>query len=156
MPQEGDIWAGYQTSEFVFVIDGMESPGVTKISGLTEFNIEVIEQPDGGSMTVHKLAGNKVTYDTLTVERRMDGSPEDQRFKDWLEETWKLNRATQGGSNVRKDGMIIKRHRGEDVLTFAFYGAWIKSSKFSDFEAGTTNLLTQTLELEHAGLERVA
>jgi hypothetical protein len=31
----------------------------------------------------------------------------------------------------------------------------VKSSKFSDLEAGSTNLLIQTIVLEHEGLERV-
>lgn len=155
MPQVGDIWEGFQTSEFVFVIDGQESPGVTKVSGLSEGEWETIEQPDGGSVRVYKLSGNKVTFESLTIERRVDGSPEDQRFQTWFQDTFRLNRPTQGGSGVRKDGMIVKRHRGEDVLTFAFYGAWVKSSKFSDLEAGSTNLLIQTIVLEHEGLERV-
>jgi hypothetical protein len=41
------------------------------------------------------------------------------------------------------------------VITFAFYGAWIKSSKFTDLEAGATTLFKQTIVLEHEGLERV-
>lgn len=155
MPQVGDFWESYRSNEFVLVIDGQESPGVTKISGLSEGELETIEQPDGGSWHVYKIAGSTVKFESLTIERHVDGSPEDKRFQDWFQETFKLNRSTQGGSAVRKDGMIIKRHNGEDVLTFAFYGAWVKSSKFSDLEAGSTNLFTQTIVLEHEGLERV-
>jgi hypothetical protein len=51
--------------------------------------------------------------------------------------------------------MIEKRHNGEKVLTFMFTSAWIKSSKFTDLEAGSTTLLKQTIVLEHEGLERV-
>jgi hypothetical protein len=56
---------------------------------------------------------------------------------------------------VRKNGTIEKRHNGERVLTFLFKNAWIKSSKFTDLEAGSTALLKQTIVLEHEGLERV-
>jgi hypothetical protein len=56
---------------------------------------------------------------------------------------------------VRKNGLIEKRHDGQKVLTFAFYNAWIKSSKFTDLEAGSTTLFKQTIVLEHEGLERV-
>ena len=66
-----------------------------------------------------------------------------------------LNATSQGGSSVRKNGMIEKRHNGEKVMTFAFYNAWIKSSKFTDLEAGSTALLKQTIVLEHEGLEHV-
>ena len=40
------------------------------------------------------------------------------------------------------------------VLTFAFTNAWVKSSKFTDLEAGSTTLFKQTIVLEHEGLER--
>ena len=51
--------------------------------------------------------------------------------------------------------MVVKKHNGQTVLTFAFYNAWVKSSKFSDLEAGTNNPFKQTIVLEHEGLERV-
>jgi hypothetical protein len=41
-------------------------------------------------------------------------------------------------------------------MTFFVYGGWIKSSKFSDLEAGSDGFLTQTIEIEHEGLERVS
>lgn len=155
MPKVGDIWESYRTSEFVLVIDGTESPGVTKISGLSEGEIETIEQPDGGSGKVYKIASAVIKYESLTIERNVDGSPEDQRFRLWFQQTFQLNQPTQGGSGVRKNGMIVKRHNGTPVLTFAFYNAWVKSSKFSDLEAGSNNLFKQTIVLEHEGLERV-
>ncbi|MEV0248476.1 phage tail protein [Nocardia sp. NPDC050712] len=155
MPQVGDFYEGYRANEFVFVIDGKESPGVSKVSGLSEGEIDTIEQPDGGTMHVYKLAASKVKFEPLTIERRVDGSPEDKKFREWFRATFNLSARQQGGSAIRKNGMIIKRHFGEDVLTFAFYNAWVKSSKFSDLEAGSTNLLLQTIVLEHEGLERV-
>ena len=155
MPKVGDLWEGYRANEFRFVIDGTESPGVSKVSGLSEGELDTIEQPDGGPDHVYKLSATKVKFESLTVERRVDGSPEDKRFRDWFAATFKLGAPKQGGSGVRKNGLIVKRHMGQDVLTFAFYGAWVKSSKFTDLEAGSTNLLIQTIVLEHEGLERV-
>lgn len=156
MPKVGDIWESYRANEFVLVIDGRESPGVSKVGGLSEGELETVEQPDAASYKVYKLAGPKIKFESLTIERFVDGSPEDQRFKDWFQESFKLNRTDQGGSGPRRNGMIVKRHNGTDVLTFAFYGAWVKSSKFTDLEAGSTNLFKQTIVLEHEGLERVA
>lgn len=155
MPQVGDIWEGFRATEFVLVVDGTESPGVTKVSGLSEGEYETIEQPDGGSHHVYKISGTKVKFESLTVERRMDGSPEDARFRDWWRETFHLQGDKSVGSAVRKNGQIVKRHNGEDVLTFLFFNAWIKSSKFSDLEAGSDGLFMQTIVLEHEGLERV-
>jgi phage tail-like protein len=155
MPQVGDIWESYRANEFVLMVDGQESPGVSKVSGLSEGELETVEQPDGGTAKVYKLAGSKVKFESMTIERYVDGSPEDQRFKDWFADCFKLNQTEQGGSSLRRNGMIVKRHNGQDVLTFAFYGAWVKSSKFSDLEAGATGLFKQTIVLEHEGLERV-
>jgi phage tail-like protein len=155
MPQVGDIWESYRANEFVLMIDGQESPGVSKVSGLSEGELETVEQAEGGTLKVYKIAGSKVKFDSLTIERYVDGSPEDQRFKDWFQQCFKLNQTEQGGSGARRNGMIVKRHNGADVLTFAFYGAWVKSSKFTDLEAGATGLFKQTIVLEHEGLERV-
>jgi phage tail-like protein len=155
MPQVGDIWESYRANEFVLIIDGTESPGVSKVSGLSEGEIDTIEQPDGGTNHVYKIAAAKVKFEPLTIERYVDGSPEDARFRDWFRQVFNLNSSTQGGSTVRKNGMIEKRHNGQKVMTFTFQHAWIKSSKFTDLEAGSTALLKQTIVLEHEGLEHV-
>ena len=155
MPKVGDIWESFRSNEFVLMIDGTESPGVSKISGLSEGEIDTIEQPDGGTDHVYKIAASKIKFESLTIERYVDGSPEDKRFQTWFQQTFKLNQQTQGGSSVRKNGMIVKKHNGVPVLTFAFYQAWVKSSKFTDLEAGSTNAFKQTIVLEHEGLERV-
>ncbi len=155
MPKVGDFWESFRANEFVLWIDGTPSPGVTKVSGLSEGEIDTIEQPDGGSNHVYKIAASKIKFEPLTIERYVDGSPEDKRFKDWFQQTFKIDRLTQGGSSVRKNGMIQKMHDGTAVLTFAFRNAWVKSSKFTDLEAGSTNTFKQTIVLEHEGLERV-
>jgi phage tail-like protein len=155
VPQVGDFWESFRANEFVLIIDGVPSPGVSKITGLSEGEIDTIEQPDGGSNHVYKIAAAKIKFEPLTIERYVDGSPQDQRFRDWFREVFDLNSAKQGGSKIRKNGTIEKRHNGERVLTFLFKSAWIKSSKFTDLEAGSTTLLKQTIVLEHEGLERV-
>src|SRR5215831_757879 len=100
MPRVGDFYEGYRANEFVLVIDGTESPGVSKVSGLSEGELDTIEQPDGGSGHVYKLAAAKVKFESLTIERRVDGSPEDKRFRDWFRQTFRLNSLQQGGSAV--------------------------------------------------------
>lgn len=128
---------------------------MSKVSGLSEGEIDTIEQADGGTNHVFKIAATKIKFEPLTIERYVDGSPEDQRFKQWFHQTFKLSNPSAGGSAVRKNGMIIKRHNGATVLQFAFYNAWVKSSKFTDLEAGSTAPFKQTIVLEHEGLERV-
>jgi phage tail-like protein len=144
----------YRTHGFVLEIEGDRCP-VTKVTGLSEGTTDTIEQPDGGSPVVRKIASGVVKSETLTVERNMDGSPFDQLFQDWFREMFQLN-GPSGGSSVRRNGAVIKLENGQEVLRFAFYEGWVKSSKFADLEAGTTNLFKQTVEIEHNGMERVA
>ena len=144
----------YRTHGFLVEIEGTQCP-VTKVTGLNEGMTETIEQPDGGSPTVHKISSGIIKFDTLVIERNTDGSRFDGFFKDWFAEMFQLNGDTQT-SSVRRNGAIIKLENGQEVLRFAFYGAWVKSSKFSDLEAGSSGLFKQTLEIEHEGLERVS
>lgn len=155
MPLVGDIWEAYKTSEFVVVVDGVESPGFNSASGLGEGMLETSEQADGGSHRVRKVSGGTLKFDTLTLVRYVDGSPEDQRFLDWWKETFNYADGKLQGSRVRKSLQIIKKDHGVPVLTFLVFDAWIKSSKFSDLEAGSDSLMTQTIELEHEGMERI-
>lgn len=144
----------YRTHGFLVEIEGTQCP-VTKVTGLNEGMTETIEQPDGGSPTVHKISSGIIKFDTLVIERNTDGSRFDGFFKDWFAEMFQLNGDTRT-SSVRRNGAIIKLENGQEVLRFAFYGAWVKSSKFSDLEAGSSGLFKQTLEIEHEGLERVS
>jgi len=156
VPQIGDdFYESLQANEFTLLVDGQESPGVTKISGLSEGTLDTIEQADGGSNRVYKIAATKLKFESLTIERYVDMSAQDDVFQAWFKETFALAETGAGGSQIRKNGMINKRHAGKLVLCFAFYNAWVKSSKFTDLEAGSTNLLKQTIVLEHEGLERV-
>jgi phage tail-like protein len=143
----------FRTHGFAVEIEGTRCP-VTKVTGLTEGMTDTIEQPDGGSPVVRKISSGVVKFDTLVLERNVDGTPQDQFFMDWFNEMFQLN-GVSAGSSVRRNGAIIKLENGQEVLRFAFYEGWIKSSKFADLEAGSTNLFKQTIEIEHNGLERV-
>ena len=144
----------YRTNEFVVEIEGIESPGITKVSGLSEGDIEAIDQPDGGSNITHKISSGIVKYDDVTLERNMDGSQADEDFKSWFNDMFKLD-GTGGGSQHRRNGSVVKKQFGEEVLRFAFEGAWIKSSKFSDLDAASSDLMKQTIILAVERMNRV-
>ena len=42
MPKVGDFYEGYRANEFRFYVDGTTSPGVTKVSGLSEGEIDTM------------------------------------------------------------------------------------------------------------------
>lgn len=153
MPEFGFTEA-FRTDEFVVEIEGIESPGITKVSGLSEGDVDAIDQPDGGANITHKISSGIVKYDDLTLERNMDGTQADEDFRTWFGEMFALD-GTGTGSALRRNGSVVKKQFGEEVLRFAFEGAWIKSSKFSDLDAGTSELMKQTIVMAIERMHRV-
>jgi phage tail-like protein len=144
---------GYRTHGFALEIDGVRCP-VTKVAGLSEGTMDVINQSDGGSTFERKIGSGIVKFENLTVERIVDGSPFDVLFQEWFAEMFLLN-GVGAGSAVRRNGAVVKTENGLEVLRFLFFEAWVVSSKFTDLEAGSSNLFKQTVEIAHSGLQRV-
>jgi phage tail-like protein len=142
----------WRTHGFAVEIEGQRCP-VTKVTGLSEGATDTIEQSDGGSSLVRKISSGIVKFDTLVIERNMDGTPFDAMFKAWFSEMFMLV-GRSGGSSKRRNGSIIKLENGQEVMRFLFFEGWVKSSKFTDLESASTNLFKQTVEIEHNGLER--
>lgn len=144
----------FRTHEFVVEIEGIPSPGITKVSGLGDGEVDAIEQPDGGTNYVHKISSGLIKYGDVTLERHMDGTQADADFQAWFNEMFKLD-GTGIGSNLRRNGSVVKKQFGQEVLRWAFEGAWIKSSKFTDLDAKSDALLVQTIVLSVERLYRV-
>ncbi|MCT9078074.1 phage tail protein [Streptomyces fulvoviolaceus] len=142
----------YRANEFVVEIGTVESPTVSKVSGLSLGETEAIEMPEGGTNVVRKVSSGIVKFQPLTIERYVDGSQDDQNFKTFFEDMFKHGGGGRG-STVRRDGAIVKKHFGAEVFRIMFYDAWVKSASFSDLEAGSTSLLRQIVVVEHNGLE---
>jgi phage tail-like protein len=135
-------------------IAGITSPNITKVTGLGDGEIEAIEQADAGSNIIHKISSGIVKFGDLTLERNMDGSQADQDFLTWFQTMFKID-GTGTGSQLRRNGSVVKKQCGKEVLRFAFYGAWIKSSKFSDLDAASSGLMKQTIVMAIDSMERV-
>jgi phage tail-like protein len=144
----------YRTNEFVLKIGTIESPTVSKVTGLSLGETEAVEVPEGGTNIVHKVSSGIVKFQPLTIERYVNGSQDDVEFKGFFDSMFKLGQGGQD-STIRRDGAVVKKHFGQEVFRLAFYGAWVKSVSFSDLEAGSTTLLKQTVVLEHNGLELI-
>jgi phage tail-like protein len=144
----------YRTDEFVVEIEGIESPNITKVGGLSEGEVDAVEQHDGGANIIHKISSGIVKYDDLTLERNVDGTQADSDFKDWFSEMFSLD-GSGTGSALRRNGSVVKKQFGVEVLRFAFEGAWMKSSKFTDLDASSSNLMKQTIVLAVERMYRV-
>ncbi len=144
----------YRTHEFVVEIEGIESPGVTKVTGLSDGEVDAIDQPDGGSNVIHKISSGIIKHGDITIERNMDGTAADKAFKDWFQEMFKID-GTGLGSKLRRNGSVVKKQFGAEVMRFAFEGAWIKSSKFTDLDASASGLMKQTIVLAIERMTRI-
>ena len=144
----------YRTHEFVVEIEGIESPNITKVTGLTEGEVEAIEQPDGGANITHKISSGIIKYGDLTLERNMDGSNADKGFQEWFQTMFTID-GTGTGSQLRRNGSIVVKEHQKEIMRFVFEGAWMKSSKFSDLDAGSSGLMKQTIVLAIERMYRV-
>lgn len=144
----------FRTHEFVVEIEGIASPGITKVSGLSDGEVDAHDQADGGTNFVHKVSSALIKYGDLTLERHMDGTQTDADFHDWFREMFKLD-GTGVGSRLRRNGSVVQKQFGKEVLRWAFEGAWIKSSKFSDLDAKADGLMVQTIVLAVERMYRV-
>lgn len=153
MPDFGFTEA-FRTNEFVVEIEGIESPNITSVSGLGEGDVDAIDQSDGGSNITHKISSGIIKFDDVTLERNMDGTQADEDFRAWFTEMFKLD-GTGVGSQLRRNGSVVKFQFGREVMRFAFEGAWMKSSKFSDLDAGSSDLMKQTIVLAVERMYRV-
>jgi phage tail-like protein len=144
----------YRTHGFIVEIEGT-SCLATKVTGLNEGHTDVIEMASGGDTFVRKISSGIVKFDNLVIERDMDGTSEDQYFRDWFAEMFQLTGASNG-SSIRRNGAIAKIEPPQvEVFRFGFVEGFIVSSKFADLEAKSTNLFKQTVEIAHNGLHRL-
>lgn len=142
----------FRANEFRIEIGTAISPTVSQVQGISLGETDTVEVIEGGTNFVHKVSSGVVKFQSLTLMRYVDGSPDDTLFQSFFQEMFAYGLGGQG-SNARRDGSVVKLNFGAEVFRWAFYGAWVKSASFSDLEAGSTSLLMQTVVLEHDGLE---
>lgn len=150
----------FRANEFIVEIAGVESPTVSMVSGLSLGETDTIEVVEGGTNVVHKVSSGVVKFQSLTIERYVDGSAEDTYFQSYFTDMFNYQgqpgTVTRGiGSNSRRNGSVVKKQFGQEVMRLNFYDGWIKSASFSDLQAGSSEVIKQTVVLEHDGLEWV-
>ena len=74
----------YRANEFVVEIGTVESPTVSKVTGLSLGETDTIEVVEGGSNVVRKVSSGVVKFQPITLERYVDGSGDDTLFKEFL------------------------------------------------------------------------
>jgi len=158
MPFEGKRNDPYRGYKFRVEIDGFESAGFSKVSGLKSAT-EITEYREGtDEATPHKLPG-LTTYENITLER---GVSIDKDFQTWRAQV-KEARDGDGSSaegvptpEFRKDIAIqLYDKGGEKVKEWEIYDAWPAEDEIDDLDAASSDVLIGRLVLAHEGAKQV-
>jgi len=142
----GTIPDPYGSYNFRIEIDSIIRAAFQECSGL-DSTIDVIEHREGGDSTTRKLPG-QTKYSNITLKW---GMTDDTELYDW-------HRQVVEGNIERRSGSIIlySRKGGEDeVARWNFRDAWPVSWKGPEFNAESSEVAIETLELAHEGVKRV-
>lgn len=143
----------WKSNHFVVEIDGIQSPTIDAVQGLSMGSTTAIEIVDAGTNLIDKISSGIVKFVPLILMRNMDGSPADQAFIDWFKEMFDLtDPISSQGSNTRRNGAIVKREFGQEVLRIGFVGAWIREMTLGDLTSNAEDLWKRTITMEHQGL----
>lgn len=143
----------WKNNHFVLEIEGISSPGIDEVTGLSLGESGTVEIVDAGTNVVEKISSCITRYQPLTLLRIADGTTTDREWLQWFKDTFDINNPTANlGSQSRKNGAIIKKEYNVEVARYAFIGAWIKSFNAPDLASGAEEVARYSIVLEHQGL----
>jgi phage tail-like protein len=133
----------YGNFNFLVEIDGITRAGFQECSGF-DATIDVTEQREGGdNQTVRKLPG-LTKYSNIQLKW---GMTDDDELYDW-------HRKAVLGDIERKNGSIVLLNRkGEEVKRWNFVRAWPTKWDGPDFNATSSEVAIESMEIVHEGLE---
>lgn len=133
----------YSSYLFRVELDGITQAHFRECTGLGS-SVEVIENPEGGKAQVGKLPG-RVKYPNIILKWGLTDSTE---LYEW-------HRSTLHGTIQRKNGSIVQLDAtGNEKARWNFTDAWPTKWDGASFNAGSSDLSVETLELAHEGVER--
>jgi len=130
----------YRGFNFLVEIDGITQAGFSEVSGLDASTPSVdYRQGDFGTRGVSKLPGIN-TYGAITLKR---GLTVDRELYDWREKVI-------DGEIERKNGSIVLLdEKGAEKIRWNFSNAWPSKWTGPSFNATSTAVAVETLELTH-------
>jgi phage tail-like protein len=134
----------YTAYTFLVEIDGIQRAAFQECAGL-DSSVELTEYNEGGRPTPMKLGG-LARYANISLKYGLTDDPE---LYEW-------HRDAAEGRIERRNGSIVVRDRGgTERVRWNFFAAWPSRWKGPDFNAETSAVAIETLELAHEGVVRV-
>ncbi|MFB2835340.1 phage tail protein [Floridanema evergladense] len=136
----------YQQFNFLVEIDGIARAGFMECTGTTT-DTDTIDYREGNdiSMNVRKLSGLR-KYTNIVLKR---GYTQDKSLWDWRK------KIINGAVERRSADIILLNENREEVLRWRVREAWISKWDSGPFNAKTNDVVMETVELVHEGLELV-
>jgi len=132
-------------------IDGWVFSEITSVDGI-KVVMDVVElktnTPTG--QYIRKKMPGRMKSGQLTIVRGAIGPPTGTVFKDWMTEVFQGKMKT-----ARKNAVLTILDYGGIPIpggTFCAKNCWPSTLAVSAFKAGDTNVMTETVTLEHEGL----
>jgi len=144
MATRKDPFRGFK---FRVQIDGIERAGFRDASGLDAATDSVdYREGDDKTATINKLPGLK-KFSNITLKR---GITDDLDLWKWRKQVMdgKMKEARRNGS------IILMDEEGNDVAQWDFVAAWPTKWSGPGFNATTSEVAIDTLEITHEGLDR--
>jgi len=131
----------YPSYNFTVEIEGITRAAFQECSGL-DSSVEITEYNEGGRNTPMKLAG-MAKFANITLKW---GLTDDAELYEW-------HRAAVDGKLDRRNGSIVVRDRdGTEKVRWNFFSAWPTKWTAPAFNAETSAIAIETLELAHEGV----
>lgn len=134
----------YLASRFYVLIDGIAQAVFNEVSGLS-IETEVMEYAEGGNNGfVHRLPG-RTRVGNITLKRGITGSNDFYK--------WYVDVAT--GRNIKRKNISLVMYDSDstEVMRWNFLAAYPVRWTGPQFDAASTSIAFETIELAHGGLQ---
>jgi phage tail-like protein len=140
----------FQNFRFVVQIDGFDSFGFDKVSGLRQTTDEVEYREGGENFTPHRLPG-QTKFGDITLSRGLSLNAE---IMHWVREVFSLD-ATHLQDNLFRRSILIQEldRVGDIVRTWTVYEAWVKEYSLGDWDAKSNEVHIESMVLANEGWE---
>ena len=144
MPPTGSRTDPYKSYNFLVEIDGITQAGFQEVSGLDASTDNVDYREGADPNHVRKLSGlNK--FSPISLKRGITDT----------DELWKWRQTVMDGKTERKNGSIVLLDdTGAEKIRWNFSNAWPTKWTGPSFNAATTAVAIETLEIMHEELRR--
>lgn len=146
MPETGKRDDPYQQFNFLVEIDNVTRAGFSECSGLTT-DTDPVDYREGAdiALNVRKLSGLR-KYTNIVLKR---GYTKDKGLWEWRK------KIINGQMDRRSADIILMDEARNEVLRWRVHEAWISKWDSGPFNAKTSDVAIETIELVHEGLEMV-